>query len=85
MNTAPDSSHLVAAGSCSVLSLLVVEEEFHVKTCCVAVDFSIGRETYSFIQNSLKDKEIGILGKYIIIIMIYKKFRISNIPEMHKS
>jgi len=39
----------------------VAEEEFQVETSCVAVDFSIGRDTYSFIWDSIKDKEIGVL------------------------
>ena len=42
----------------------LAEEEFQVETSCVAVDFSIGRDTYSFIWDSIKDKEIGVLGKY---------------------
>lgn len=43
--------------------LVVSEEEFNVETSCVAVDFSVGRDTYSLIWDSIKDKEIGVLGK----------------------
>ncbi|XP_053384919.1 inactive hydroxysteroid dehydrogenase-like protein 1 isoform X2 [Mercenaria mercenaria] len=38
-----------------------IEEEFNVQTSCVAVDFSIGRDTYNLIWDSIKDKEIGVL------------------------
>lgn len=41
------------------------EEDFNVLTSCVAVDFSVGRDTYNLIWESIKDKEIGVLGVYI--------------------
>ena len=34
-------------------------------TCCVPVDFSSGRETYTKIWESIQDKEIGVLGVYL--------------------
>lgn len=40
------------------------EEEFGVETCCVPVDFAMGRETYNTIWERVKDKEIGVLGRY---------------------
>ena len=40
-------------------------EEFGVETCCVPIDFSSGRDTYHKIWQSIRDKEIGVLGGYI--------------------
>ncbi|KAL4225482.1 Inactive hydroxysteroid dehydrogenase-like protein 1 [Mactra antiquata] len=39
----------------------VIEEDYNVQTSCIAVDFSVGRDTYDLIWSSIKDKEIGVL------------------------
>ena len=42
------------------------------ETCCVPVDFSSGRETYHKIWESIQDKEIGVLGRYVCCSHLFK-------------
>ena len=48
---------------CSYFSL---EEDYKVQTCCVPVDFSVGKDAYNTIRQSIDDKEIGVLGKALL-------------------
>ena len=54
--------------SCKIL--YVSEEDYGVETCCVPVDFSSGRDTYNTIWETIKDKEIGVLGKARIFLSV---------------
>lgn len=41
------------------------EKDFKVQTCTIALDFNSGKDVYSVIWEKIKDKEVGILGKWI--------------------
>lgn len=57
-----------------------IEEEFGVKTCCVAVDFSVGRGTYDLIWEQIKDKEIGILVNNVGVMYDFPQLFL-DVPE----
>lgn len=40
------------------------EKDFKVQTCTIALDFNSGKDVYSVIWEKIKDKEVGILGKW---------------------
>lgn len=58
-------SSLFYADVLILVDWFVSEEEYHVQTCAVLVDFCSEREVYDKIWEAIEDKEIGILGLYI--------------------
>jgi hypothetical protein len=44
----------------------VLESKYHVKTKCVAIDFSAGMEIYDKIAAQLAGLEIGVLGELYV-------------------
>ncbi|KAL5006989.1 hypothetical protein ScPMuIL_015795 [Solemya velum] len=51
-----------------------IEEEYHVQTCAVLVDFCSEREVYDKIWEAIEDKEIGILVNNVGVMYDYPDF-----------
>ncbi len=50
--------------------VIIAEKEFGVETHIIAADFSNGRQIYDGIASGLKDKDIGILGKACVKVLL---------------